>query len=81
MLFPHLRKFSDFYEKYGYGAVKNIWLLTCLIPIARTVKLMFAIVATVYVLAIRVGLNLFGGSDFVKKNFPARTISLSIVPN
>lgn len=39
MLSPHLRKFSDFYEKYGYGAVKNIWLLTCLIPIARTVNL------------------------------------------
>ena len=39
MLPPHLRKFSDFYEKYGLGAVKNIWLLTCLLPIARTVNL------------------------------------------
>jgi Transposase DDE domain len=39
MLSPHLRKFSDFYEKYGLGAVKNLWLLTCLIPIARTVNL------------------------------------------
>jgi hypothetical protein len=39
MLSPHLRKFSDFYEKYGLGAVKNLWLLTCLLPIARTVNL------------------------------------------
>lgn len=39
MLSPHLRKFSDFYEKYGLGAVKNLWLLSCLIPIARTVNL------------------------------------------
>jgi hypothetical protein len=39
MLSPHLRKFSDFYEKYGLGAVKNLWLLTCIMPIARTVNL------------------------------------------
>lgn len=39
MLSPHLRKFSEFYERYGLGAVKNLWLLTCLIPIARTVNL------------------------------------------
>ena len=39
MLPPHLRKFADFYEKYGLGAVKNLWLLTCLIPVARTVNL------------------------------------------
>lgn len=39
MLPPHLRKFSDFYSNYGLGAVKNLWLLTCLIPIARTVNL------------------------------------------
>lgn len=39
MLSPHLRKFSEFYEKYGLGAVKNLWLLTSLIPIARTVNL------------------------------------------
>lgn len=39
MLPPHLRKFRDFYEKYGLGAVKNFWLLTCLIPLARTVNL------------------------------------------
>lgn len=39
MLPPHLRKFSDFYETYGLGAVKNIWLLTCLLPLARTVNL------------------------------------------
>lgn len=39
MLSPHLRKFSDLYETYGLGAVKNIWLLTCLIPVARTVNL------------------------------------------
>ncbi len=39
MLPPQLRKFSDLYASYGLGAVKNIWLLTCLIPIARTVNL------------------------------------------
>lgn len=39
MLPPHLRKFSDFYERYGLGAVKNLWLLISLIPIARTVNL------------------------------------------
>lgn len=39
MLSPHLRKFSDIYEKYGLGAVKNLWLLTCLMPVARTVNL------------------------------------------
>ena len=39
MLPPHLRKFSDFYEKHGLGAVKNLWLLTSLIPLARTVNL------------------------------------------
>jgi hypothetical protein len=39
MLSPHLRKFSDLYEKYGLGAVKNFWLLTCILPIARTTNL------------------------------------------
>lgn len=39
MLPPHLRKFSDLYEKYGLGAVKNFWLLTSLLPLARTVNL------------------------------------------
>ena len=39
MLPPHLRKFSDLYDSYGLGAVKNIWLLTSLLPIARTVNL------------------------------------------
>jgi len=39
MLSPHLRKFSAFYERYGFGAVKNLWLLTSLLPIARTVNL------------------------------------------
>lgn len=39
MLPPHLRKFSDLYDSYGLGAVKNIWLLTCLLPIVRTVNL------------------------------------------
>ena len=39
MLPPHLRKFADFYDSYGLGAVKNLWLLTCLLPIARTVNL------------------------------------------
>ena len=39
MLPPHLRKFSDLYDSYGLGAVKNIWLLTCLLPLARTVNL------------------------------------------
>lgn len=39
MLPPHLRKFAEFYENYGLGAVKNLWLLTCLLPIVRTVNL------------------------------------------
>jgi hypothetical protein len=39
MLPPHLHKFTELYENYGMGAVKNLWLLTCLIPIARTVNL------------------------------------------
>lgn len=39
MLPPHLRKFSDLYSKYGLGAVKNFWLLTSLLPLARTVNL------------------------------------------
>ena len=39
MLPPHLRKFTELYESYGLGAVKNLWLLTCLVPIARTVNL------------------------------------------
>ena len=39
MLPPHLRKFSDFYSNYGLGAVKNLWLLASLLPIARTVNL------------------------------------------
>ncbi len=39
MLSPHLRKFSDLYATYGLGAVKNIWLLTGLIPLARTSNL------------------------------------------
>ena len=39
MLPPHLRKFTELYESYGLGAVKNVWLLTCLIPLARTVNL------------------------------------------
>ena len=39
MLPPHLRKFSDLYDSYGLGAVKNIWLLTCLLLISRTVNL------------------------------------------
>lgn len=34
-----MRKFSDLYAKYGLGAVKNFWLLTCLLPLARTVNL------------------------------------------
>ena len=29
---PHLRKFSELYESYGLGAIKNDWLLTCLLP-------------------------------------------------
>ncbi len=39
MLLPHLCKFSELYSKYGLGAVKNLWLLMSLIPIARTVNL------------------------------------------
>ena len=39
MLSPHLRKFTDIYEKYGLGAVKNLWLLTCILPLSRTVNL------------------------------------------
>ncbi|MBK8922363.1 MAG: hypothetical protein IPM81_12810 [Saprospirales bacterium] len=36
MLLPHLRKFSELYDSHGLGAVKNVWLLTCLLPLART---------------------------------------------
>jgi DDE family transposase len=39
MLPPHLHKFTELYDCYGLGAVKNLWLLTCLIPLARTVNL------------------------------------------
>jgi hypothetical protein len=39
MLPPHLRKFSSLYAAFGLGAVKNIWLITCLIPLARTANL------------------------------------------
>lgn len=39
MLPPHLRKFSTLYTNYGLGAVKNIWLLVSLLPLARTVNL------------------------------------------
>ena len=39
MLSPQLRKFSALYEKYGLGAIKNIWLLTCILPLARTTNL------------------------------------------
>ena len=39
MLPTHLRKFSEMYATYGLGAVKNVWLLACLIPLARTVNL------------------------------------------
>jgi hypothetical protein len=39
MLPPQLRKFSELYATYGLGAVKNVWLLTCLLPLARTVNL------------------------------------------
>lgn len=39
MLSPHLRKFTELYAAYGLGAVKNIWLITCLIPLARTANL------------------------------------------
>lgn len=39
MLPPHLRKFSALYDSYGLGAVKNIWLLVSLLPLARTVNL------------------------------------------
>ena len=39
MLPPHLRKFTELFECYGLGAVKNLWLLTSLVPLARTVNL------------------------------------------
>lgn len=39
MLPPHLRKFTELYENYGLGAVKNIWLLVSLLPLGRTVNL------------------------------------------
>ena len=39
MLPPHLCKFSELYDKYGLGAVKNLWLLMSLITVARTVNL------------------------------------------
>ena len=63
MLSPHLRKFSDLYAAHGLGVVKNIWLITCLIPLARTAnlktagknKLPLALFATAYSLAIRKG--------------------------
>gem|GEM_PF-1753767 len=32
-LFPHLCKSNDLYATYGSGTAKNIWLLTCLIPL------------------------------------------------
>ena len=35
---PHLRKFRDLYEKYGLGAVKNLWLLNCLLPDSQKSK-------------------------------------------
>lgn len=28
----HLLKFNEIFDTYGLGAVKNVWLLTCLIP-------------------------------------------------
>ena len=40
MLLPHLRKFTDLYENFGLGAVKNIWLLVSLLPLVRTVNLL-----------------------------------------
>lgn len=39
MLPSHLRKFKTLYTRFGLGAVKNIWLITCLISLARTVNL------------------------------------------
>jgi hypothetical protein len=36
---PHISKFTTLYEKYGLGAVKNIWLLVCLSSISKTVNL------------------------------------------
>lgn len=39
MLPSHLRKFTKLYTSYGLGAVKNIWLLVCLLPLGRTVNL------------------------------------------
>jgi hypothetical protein len=39
MLPPHLRKFSTLYDSFGLRAVKNIWLLISLLPLARTVNL------------------------------------------
>jgi hypothetical protein len=35
---PHLHKFTELYESYGIGAVTNLRLLACLIPIAQTVN-------------------------------------------
>jgi hypothetical protein len=39
MLLPHLRKLSDLYASYSLGAVKNTWLITCLIPLTHSANL------------------------------------------
>lgn len=39
MLPSHLRKFTKLYTSYGLGAVKNVWLLVCLLQLGRTVNL------------------------------------------
>lgn len=39
MLPPRLPKFTQLHKSCGLGAVKNLWLLVSLIPVARTVNL------------------------------------------
>jgi len=39
MLPTHLRKYTAFYDKYGLGAVKNLWLLISVLTVGRTTNL------------------------------------------
>ena len=39
MLTTRIRKFTELYGQFGYGAVKNLWLLVNLITVSRSVNL------------------------------------------
>jgi hypothetical protein len=39
MLPTHLRKYTAFYDKYGLGSVKNLWLFISILTLARTTNL------------------------------------------